>query len=58
MPSAAIVKRINVNLDAHLHSRFKAAAAAQGKNMTQVLMEFIEGYVHIPVQPKRLREKQ
>jgi len=38
-------KRMNLNVDVSLHDAFKAATAAQGKNMTDVLMEFIEEYV-------------
>lgn len=39
------VKRMNVNLPIELHDAFKAATAAQGDNMTDVLMKFIEDYV-------------
>ena len=44
------VKRMNMNLPADLHDAFKAATASQGKNMTDVLMEFIHDYVqkHLP----------
>jgi ParG protein len=44
------VKRMNMNLPADLHDAFKAATASQGKNMTDVLMEFIQDYVqkHLP----------
>ena len=38
-------KRMNLNVPADLHADFKAATAAQGKNMTDVLMEFIKEYV-------------
>ncbi len=38
-------KRMNVNIDANLHNAFKAAVAAKGKDMTDVLLEFIEDYV-------------
>ena len=43
-------KRMNLNVEARLHDRFKAATAAQGKNMTDVLLEFIRHYVeqHLP----------
>ena len=40
------LKRMNLNVEASLHDSFKAATAAQGKNMTDVLLEFIEQYVH------------
>ncbi len=39
------IKRMNLHIEAPLHSAFKAATAAQGKNMTDVLLEFIEKYV-------------
>jgi ParG len=39
------IKRMNVNVDGKLHDAFKAVTAAQGKNMTDVLLEFIEHYV-------------
>ena len=39
------VKRMNLNVPVELHNSFKATTAAQGKNMTDVLMEFIEEYV-------------
>jgi hypothetical protein len=39
------VKRMNLNVPVGLHNSFKATTAAQGKNMTDVLMEFIEQYV-------------
>lgn len=44
------MKRMNINVDQTLHDRFKAATAAQGKDMTTVLMKFIEEYVekHFP----------
>jgi hypothetical protein len=39
------VKRVNINVEVNLHNAFKAATAAQGVDMTTVLMEFIQGYV-------------
>jgi len=39
------VKRMNLNVPVELHNGFKAVTAAQGKNMTDVLMEFIQSYV-------------
>ena len=39
------VKRMNLNVPVDLHNSFKAVTAAQGLNMTDVLMEFIENYV-------------
>lgn len=39
------IKRLNVNLPISLHNGFKAATAARGENMTDILMEFIRNYV-------------
>ncbi len=39
------VKRMNLNVEVSLHDAFKAATAAQGKNMTDTLLEFIQEYV-------------
>ena len=39
------IKRVNINVEVNLHNAFKATAAAQGTDMTTVLMEFIESYV-------------
>lgn len=39
------IVRMNLNVEEPLHHAFKAATAAQGKNMTDVLLEFIEKYV-------------
>ena len=39
------VKRMNLNVEVELHNRLKAATAAQGLNMTDVLLEFIQSYV-------------
>jgi hypothetical protein len=36
---------MNLNVPTDLHNSFKAATAAQGLDMTTVLMEFIEAYV-------------
>ena len=36
---------MNLNVPVQLHNSFKAATAAQGLNMTDVLMEFIKSYV-------------
>lgn len=52
-------KRMNLNVEVELHDAFKAATAAQGKNMTDVLMEFIEQYVEKNgVQPVKKGRKQ
>ena len=39
------VKRLNVILPRDLHDQFKAAVAAEGKQMTDVLMDFIKDYI-------------
>jgi hypothetical protein len=39
------VKRMNLNVPLELHNSFKSLTAAQGKNMTDVLLEFIQQYV-------------
>jgi hypothetical protein len=38
-------KRMNLNVPVELHNRFKSVTAAQGQNMTDVLLEFIQAYV-------------
>lgn len=38
-------KRVNINLEVSLHDRFKATAASQGRQMTDVLVEFIENFL-------------
>jgi hypothetical protein len=50
------VKRMNLNVPIELHNAFKAATAAQGLNMTDILLEFIQSYVdkHAP-KPKGRR---
>ena len=49
------IKRVNINIPTELHNRFKASTAAQGLEMTVVLMGFIEGYVakHGPTTPQK-----
>lgn len=52
--------RLNINVDEKLHSAFKAAAALDGKRMTDLLIEFVEEYVreHMPSQvPRKGRKK-
>ena len=39
------VKRMNINVEVSLHDAFKAATAAKGQNMTDVLIEFVQEYV-------------
>lgn len=36
---------MNLNVEAEIHNRFKAATAAQDLNKTGVLLEFIENYI-------------
>jgi hypothetical protein len=36
---------MNLNVPIELHDSFKAATAAQSKNMTDVLIEFVQQYV-------------
>ena len=42
---ASGVKRVNINVEVKLHNAFKATTAAQGTDMTTVLMECIQNYV-------------
>jgi predicted DNA binding CopG/RHH family protein len=44
-PAEQKVKRMNLNVPVELHNAFKATTAAQGQNMTDILMEFIKSYV-------------
>ena len=48
---------MNLNVPIELHNAFKSATAAQGQNMTDVLLDFVEEYVkkHSP-KPKRRRQ--
>ncbi len=39
------IKRMNLNVPLELHNSFKSITASQGKNMTDVLLEFIQNYV-------------
>ena len=52
------VKRMNLNVPVDLHNAFKAATAAQGMNMTDVLMAYIEEYVAQHSQPARKGRRQ
>ena len=36
---------MNLNVPIELHNSFKSVTAAQGQNMTDVLLEFIKSYV-------------
>ncbi len=47
-------KRMNMLVPRELHDRFKAACAARGERMTDVLLECIDQYVKKHgVQPKK-----
>ena len=45
---------MNLNVPIELHNRFKSVTAAQGVNMTDALLAFIQSYVdkHTPSTPK------
>ena len=51
------LKRMNLNVPLELHNSFKSLTAAQGENMTDVLLAFIQQYVdkHSP-KPKERRK--
>ena len=50
-------KRMNLNVPLELHNSFKSITASQGKNMTDVLMQFIVEYVDKhSVKPKERRK--
>jgi predicted HicB family RNase H-like nuclease len=54
------LKRLNIRIAVELHNAFKAATASQGKEMTPILLEFIEQYVtkHMPAAlPKKAGRK-
>jgi hypothetical protein len=56
MTSLKGIKRMNLNVPTELHRAFKTATSAQGKEMTEVLLHFIEEYVskHAPaMQPSK-----
>jgi hypothetical protein len=36
---------MNINVDTKLHNAFKAITAQQGKNMSDVLVQFIKEYI-------------
>jgi hypothetical protein len=48
---------MNLNVPLELHNAFKSVTAGQGKNMTDVLLEFIQTYVdRYPPKPKGRRK--
>jgi hypothetical protein len=44
-PNDPKVKRMNINVEVSLHDAFKAATAAKGENMTDVLLAYIQQYL-------------
>ena len=56
MPLKEGFKKMNLNVAVKLHNDFKAVTAAQGKSMTDVLLEFIREYVQ-KHQPRERRPK-
>ncbi len=48
---------MNLNVPVELHNSFKAVTAAQGENMTDILLEFIKSYIaKHATDPKRRRK--
>jgi hypothetical protein len=48
------IKRVNINIELSLHNAFKAATAARGENMTDVLLRYIQEYVNrYGISPKK-----
>ena len=43
---------MNLNVPLELHNAFKSTTAAEGKNMTDVLLDFIKDYVDRYSSPK------
>ena len=54
MPLKEGFKKMNLNVEVKVHNDFKAVTAAQGKSMTDVVLEFIREYV----QKHRPRERR
>ena len=53
------IKRLNINLELSLHNAFKAATAARGENMTDVLLEYIRDYVaRYGITPKKKERRK
>ena len=51
-PEPEQVKRMNLNVPIELHNAFKSVTAAEGQNMTDVLLDFIQKYVADHPSPK------
>ena len=50
---------MNIHIDLALHNAFKAATAVRGENMTDVLLQFIQDYVHqYGVSPKKKERRK
>jgi len=49
---------MNLNVPVELHNAFKAATAAKGMNMTDVLMAYIEEYVTRHSEPAKKGRRQ
>jgi hypothetical protein len=49
---------MNLNVPIELHNAFKSTTAAEGKNMTDILLDFIQKYVmeHSSPKPKGRRK--
>lgn len=45
MPLKEGWKKMNLNVETDLHNAFKAATAARGRSITEVLLEYIRNYV-------------
>ncbi len=56
VPAVPELKRMNLNVERRLHDQFKAATAAEGKDMTTVLTDFIHQYVEDRL-PESLRRR-
>lgn len=58
-PESQVMKRMNLNVPIELHNAFKSTTAAEGQNMTDILLEFIQAYVdkHAVKPPKRRRPR-
>lgn len=55
-PTPPRQKRFNMHLPQELHEAFKATTAAEGKQMSDVVLEFIRNYVEAR-QPDRRRRR-
>jgi hypothetical protein len=47
---------MNLNVPIELHNSFKSVTASQGKNMTDVLLEYIRDYIEKSPKPKGRRK--